>query len=146
MANQLVGGWMNGSDIEKWLIEQDKDFGKIAKHLEFLSKNNELLKTKLSENEVQVEKMKTAEKELRKILKEEQDTKGITAKQYEKKLNDQKTELQNKINSLEAEIKNLSQIKQNLEEKNQSLKNLYENNEKIVVELSTKHFNFFSKK
>lgn len=136
MANQLVGGWLNGSDLEKWLIEQDKDLNKIAKHLEYLSKQNELLKSKLNDNEAQITRMTANEKDLKKSLKEELETREITAKQYEKKLSDLKNDLQTKINNLELELKNLTQLKISLEQKNESLKNLYENNEKIVIELS----------
>lgn len=52
MSNQLVGGWLSGPDLEKWLIEQDKDLNRISKQLDFLTKNNELMQTKLKENEV----------------------------------------------------------------------------------------------
>ena len=136
MANQLIGGWLNGPDLEKWLIEQDKDLNKIAKQLEFLSKNNELLKTKMSENEANMERITNNEKEIKKSLKEEQDLRSITMKQYEKKISDQKTELQAKISSLENDIKTFNQLKISLEQKYESLKNLNDNNEKIIVELS----------
>lgn len=138
MANQLVGGWLNGDDLNKWLLEQDKDLTRIGKQLEFLSKNNELLKTKLAENESLVTKMTNAEKDLKKALKEEQETKNITVKQYEKKLTDQKYELNRKIAALDAEVANLNKIKATLEEKYETLKNLNENNEKIIIELSTR--------
>lgn len=52
MSNQLVGGWLSGPDLEKWLIEQDKDLNRISKQLDFLTKNNELMQTKLQTNEV----------------------------------------------------------------------------------------------
>lgn len=52
MSNQLVGGWLSGPDLEKWLIEQDKDLNRISKQLDFLTKNNELMQSKLKENEV----------------------------------------------------------------------------------------------
>lgn len=52
MSNQLVGGWLSGPDLEKWLIEQDKDLNRISKQLDFLTKNNELIQSKLKENEV----------------------------------------------------------------------------------------------
>ncbi|CAF0817787.1 unnamed protein product [Brachionus calyciflorus] len=136
MANQLVGGWLSGQDLEKWLVEQDKDLTKISKQIEFLSKNNELLKNKINENEETIKKMSQSEKDLKKELRDEKDTREITVKQYEKKLNDLKMETQKKITNLESEIKNLNQIKINLEEKNENLKNLYDNNEKIVVELN----------
>ena len=136
MANQLIGGWLNGPDLEKWLIEQDKDLNKIAKQLEFLSKNNELLKTKMSENEANMERITNNEKEIKKSLKEEQDLRSITMKQYEKKMSDQKVELQAKISSLENDIKTFNQLKISLEQKYDSLKNLNDNNEKIIVELS----------
>lgn len=143
MANQLVGGWLSGSDLEKWLLEQDKDLSKISKQIDFLTKNNELLKSKLSENEEIIKKSNQTEKEIKKELKEEKDTREIIVKQYEKKINDSKTEMHKKINSLENEIKNLKQTVSNLEEKNQNLNNLYDNNEKIVVELSKLCFLLF---
>jgi hypothetical protein len=136
MANQLIGGWLSGPDLEKWLVEQDKDLNKIAKQLEFLSKNNELLKTKMVENEASMEKMANSEKEMKKTLKEEQELRSITMKQYEKKMSDQKAELQAKINGLENDLKNFNQLKISLEQKYDSLKNLNDNNEKIIVELS----------
>jgi chromosome segregation ATPase len=136
MASQLVGGWLSGDDLDKWLIEQDKDLARIAKQLEFLSKNNDLLKTKLSDNEAAMAKLSSSEKELKKTIKEEQETKMVTVKQYEKKLTDQKTELNAKIAGLEAELANLSRLKNNLEQKFDALKNLNESNEKIIIELS----------
>lgn len=80
--------------------------------------------------------MSQAEKELKKTLKEDQDSRAIMAKQYEKKLADQKTELNGKIKSLEGDLANLKKIKTSLEEKYEALKNLNDNNEKIIVELS----------
>lgn len=80
--------------------------------------------------------MVQAEKELKKTLKEEQESRVITTKQYEKKLTDQKSELNGKILSLESELTNLRKIKTSLEEKYEALKNLNDNNEKIIVELS----------
>lgn len=136
MANQLVGGWLSGPELEKWLAEQDKDLSRISKQIEFLSKNNDLLKSKLNENEGIIKKLNQSEKDTKKELKEEKDNREIIIKQYEKKIGDTKTEMKTKISGLESEIKNLNQIVSNLEEKNQNLKSLYENNEKIVVELS----------
>lgn len=80
--------------------------------------------------------MSQAEKELKKTLKEDQDSRAIMAKQYEKKLADQKTDLNGKIKSLEGDLANLKKIKLSLEEKYEALKNLNDNNEKIIVELS----------
>jgi hypothetical protein len=80
--------------------------------------------------------MVQAEKELKKTLKEEQESRVITTKQYEKKLTDQKSELNGKILSLESDLTNLKKIKTSLEEKYEALKNLNDNNEKIIVELS----------
>jgi chromosome segregation ATPase len=136
LANQLVGGWLSGSDLEKWLAEQDKDLSKLSKQLEFLSKNNELLKAKMSDNEALMSKMSTAEKELKKTLKDEQEMRSITMKQYEKKLSDQRNELESKVKALECEINNLSQLKLSLENKYECLTNLNDNNEKIINELS----------
>lgn len=136
MASQLAGGWLSGSDLDKWLVEQDKDLTKISKQLEYLSKNNELLKTKLADNDTLIVKMQETEKEVRKQLKDEQDSQSITMKQYEKKLTDQKTELQAKIKGLETENKSLLDLKTSLDQKYENLKNLHENNEKIITELS----------
>jgi len=141
MANQLVGGWLSGSDLEKWLAEQDKDLSKLAKQLEFLCKNNELLKVKMSDNEALVSKMSTADKELKKTLKDEQEMRSITMKQYEKKLSDQRNELESKLKAFECETNNLNQLKLSLENKYECLKNLNDNNEKIINELS--NFLFF---
>jgi hypothetical protein len=135
-GSQLAGGWLNGNDLEKWLTEQDKDLGKIAKQLEFMSKNNELLKTKLAETEASMQKFSTVEKELKKSLKEEQELRTIQMKQYEKKIADQKTELQAKITALETDLSQLNAIKVNLEQRFESMKSLNDNNEKIIVELS----------
>jgi hypothetical protein len=140
MANQLVGGWLSGSDLEKWLAEQDKDLSKLAKQLEFLTKNNELLKAKMSDNEALMSKMSTAEKELKKTLKDEQEMRSITMKQYEKKLSDQRSELESKVKALECEMGNLNQLKLSLENKYECLKNLNDNNEKIITELSKFYF------
>ena len=52
MASQLVGGWLSGPELERWLQEQDKDLGRIGKQLEFMTKNNQMLRAKLAENEV----------------------------------------------------------------------------------------------
>jgi DNA repair exonuclease SbcCD ATPase subunit len=142
-GSQLTGGWLNGPDMDKWLAEQDKDLAKIGKHLEFVSKNNELLKVKLSESEAAGQKYVTLEKELKKTLKDEQELRTIQMKQYEKKIADQKAELQAKIASLETELGQLKAIKVNLEQKFESLKNLNDNNEKIIVELSKISFVYF---
>ena len=136
MSNQLIGGWLSGPELEKWLIEQDRDFSKISKQLEYLTKNNQLLKSKLEENELAITRLQNVEKELRKSLKEEKDSQGITMKQYEKKLVEQKSELDLKIKNLESEIKSLSDLKKSLDQKYENLKNLHDNNEKIIVELS----------
>ncbi len=136
MANQLIGGWLNGSDLEKWLNEQDKDLAKIGKQLEFLTKNNELLKVKISEHESIISKMTQSDKELKKNFKDEQELRHIQMKQYEKKLADQKNELENKIKTLETELNNINLVKKNLDEKYENLKMLNENNEKIITELS----------
>ena len=136
MANQLVGGWLSGPDLEKWLLEQNKDLSRISKQLEYLSKNNELTKTKLTETETKMTKMQTDEKELKKSLKEEQDLRSITMKQYEKKLADQKADHDNKMARLESELSSLNNLKISLEGKYESLKNLNDNNEKIIIELS----------
>ena len=61
-----AGGWLSGADLERWLAEQDKDLGKVAKQLEFLNKNSELLKGKLVESEATIQRMLTAEKEAKK--------------------------------------------------------------------------------
>jgi hypothetical protein len=136
MANQLVGGWLSGQDLEKWLLEQNKDLSRISKQLEFLSKNNELLKSKMSENDAKMNKMQSDEKELKKTLKDEQELRSITMKQYEKKMNDQKVEYENKLKLLENELNSLNNLKISIEEKYESLKNLNDNNEKIIIELS----------
>ncbi len=136
MANQLVGGWLSGQDLEKWLLEQNKDLSRISKQLEFLSKNNELLKSKMSENDAKMNKMQSDEKELKKTLKDEQELRSITMKQYEKKMNDQKVEYENKLKLLENELSSLNNLKISIEEKYESLKNLNDNNEKIIIELS----------
>jgi hypothetical protein len=136
MANQLVGGWLSGQDLEKWLLEQNKDLSRISKQLEFLSKNNELLKSKMSENDTKMNKMQSDEKELKKTLKDEQELRSITMKQYEKKMNDQKVEYENKLKLLENELNSLNNLKISIEEKYESLKNLNDNNEKIIIELS----------
>lgn len=136
MANQLVGGWLSGTELEKWLVEQDKDLSKISKQIEFLSKNNDLLKSKLSDYEDTIKKLNQSEKDIKKELKEEKDNREIIVKQYEKKIGDTKIDMKTKISCLETEIKSLKQNVSNLEENNLNLKNLYENNEKIVIELS----------
>ena len=136
MSNQLIGGWLSGSELERWLIEQDRDFGKISKQLEYLTKNNQLLKSKLEEGEQAITRLQNVEKELRKNVKEEKDSQGITMKQYEKKLVEQKSELDLRIKNLESEIKSLSDLKKSLDQKYENLKNLHDNNEKIIVELS----------
>ena len=102
MSNQLIGGWLSGSELERWLIEQDRDFGKISKQLEYLTKNNQLLKSKLEEGEQAITRLQNVEKELRKNVKEEKDSQGITMKQYEKKLVEQKSELDLRIKNLET--------------------------------------------
>jgi hypothetical protein len=135
-GNQLASGWLNGNDLERWLTEQDKDLGKIANHLEFVSKNNDLLKDKLSETETAMQKFSTVEKEMKRTLKDEQELRTIQMKQYEKKLADQKSELQAKIASLETELGQLNAVKNNLEQRFESMKNLNDNNEKIIIELS----------
>lgn len=136
MANQIVGGWLNGQDLEKWLLEQDKDLNRIAKQLEYLGKNNELLKAKLTESEENLSKTKNVEKDLRKNLKDEENIRTTTVKHYEKKLQDQKFEMQSTINSLENELKQLKELKLNLEERIEHFKSLNDNNEKIINELS----------
>lgn len=136
MANQLAGGWLSGSDLEKWLIEQDKDLNKISKQLEYLSKNNDLLKTKIIDNEAFIQKLQESDKDLKKMLKEEQESQSITMKQYEKKLSEQKNDLQTKLKNLELENKTLCDLKNSLDQKYEKLTNLHENNEKIIVELS----------
>jgi hypothetical protein len=52
LSNQLSGGWLSGADLDKWLVEQDKDLTRIAKQLDYLTKNNELIQAKLNDNEV----------------------------------------------------------------------------------------------
>lgn len=88
--------------------------------------------------------MSQLEKELKKNIKEEQDSRSITMKQYEKKLADQKSELGAKITSLETDLSNLKKIKTSLEEKYEALKKLNDNNEKIIIELSTFQFELAS--
>jgi hypothetical protein len=136
MASQLVGGWLSGPDLEKWLIEQDKDLNKLSKQIDYLSKNNELLKAKLTDNEALVQKMQETEKEIKRLLKQEQDSQSITMKQYEKKLLDQKNDMQTMIDSLKIENQKLTDLKISIDQKYDNLKNLHENNEKIIVELS----------
>jgi hypothetical protein len=46
LSNQIVGGWLSGTDLDKWLTEQDKDLNKLSKQLDYLTKNNNLLKVK----------------------------------------------------------------------------------------------------
>jgi chromosome segregation ATPase len=136
MANQLIGGWLIGADLDKWLVEQNKDLNKLAKQLEYLSKNNELLKTKLKENEANMDKIVSGEKEIRKTLKEEQESRSIVVKQYEKKLAEQRSDMQAKINKLEEEVKNFTNMNNTLGEKCSKLKSLCDNNDKIISELS----------
>lgn len=136
LSNGVQHGWLNGSDLDKWLTEQDKDLARIAKQLEFITTNNKLLKDKLAENELNMQKVVASEKETKKSLKEEQELRTIQMKQYEKKLSDQKTEMQSKITSLEGEVNRLSQLKSSLEQKNEQIKQLNDKNEKIIVELS----------
>lgn len=136
MANQLVGGWLSGPELDKWLIEQDKDLIRISKQLEFLSKNNDMLKGKISENEARTSKLVTVEKELKKDLQNEKDSQVITMKQYEKKLSSQRAELEDKIKGLETEVKTLGNLKTSLDEKYEKLKNLHENNESIIAQLN----------
>ena len=131
-----MGGWLSGDDLDKWLGEQDKDLVKVSKQLEFLAKNNDLLKSKLVENEANLAKLQSCEKELRKSLKEEEESRAITMKQYEKKLADQKNEFQNKINGLEVDLANLTNLNKELEQKVASLKICNQKNENIIIELS----------
>ena len=136
MSNQLVGGWLSGAELDKWLIEQDKDLARVSKQLEFLSKNNEMLKAKITENEVKTVKLVNVEKELKKNLQNEKDSQAVTMKQYEKKLDIQRIELEEKIKGLETEVKTLANLKTSLDEKYDKLNNLHENNENIIVQLN----------
>ena len=135
-GSQLNGGWLNGQDLEKWLAEQDKDLAKIAKQLEFMSKNSEMLRAKLAESEAAVQNALGGERELRKTLREEQELRVIQMKQYEKKLSDQKSEFQAKVSNLEAELATFNTVKSNLEQRLQSVSSLNDKNEKIIIELS----------
>lgn len=135
LPNQIVG-WLNSADIERWLLEQDKDLNRVSKQLEFLSKNGELLKEKLQEAEETINKLNSNEKEFKKTLKDEQDTRSTLMKQYEKKLSDQKNEFNLQIKSIEENYNNLKQIKENLESQIIHLENINKENERIIKELS----------
>lgn len=136
MSSQLIGGWLSGPELERWLQEQDKDLARVAKQLEFMSKNSQMLKAKLAESEVSMGKAQQSERELKKAVREEKEATGTLMRQYERKLSDQRSELEASVKGLQAEVKSLSDLKTSLDQKYENLKNLHENNEKIIVELS----------
>jgi hypothetical protein len=135
LTNQTVG-WLNSTDIERWMLEQDKDLTKISKQLEYLSKNGELLKEKLQESENNLSKFQATEKDLKKSLRDEQEIRTTIMKQFEKKMNDQKNELNLQFKSLENEFNNLKQFKENLESQVENLESIKIENERIINELS----------
>jgi chromosome segregation ATPase len=128
VSNHSIG-WLNASDMSQWLIEQDKDLTKLGKHIEFLSKNNEIIKTKLAECDNSIADLNENEKSMKKQLKESEDIRSTILKQYEKKLNDQKNELNN-------QIKQLNKAKDGLESEIASLKTAKKESESRIDELS----------
>jgi len=136
LSDQILGGWLSGSELEKWLEEQDKDLERISKQLEFLGKNNSLIKTKLEEKESELDRANKAKETLRKEAKDLGEEKVVLMKQYEKRLMEQKLEMESKIGKLEKEIGSLGDLKKSLDEKYENLKKLYENNENIIAELT----------
>jgi DNA repair exonuclease SbcCD ATPase subunit len=129
-------GWLSANDTTQWLNEQDKDLSKLGKHLEFLSKNNEILKAKISEFEDGISKLTEAEKELKKQLKEAEDVRATIMKQYEKKLVDQKTELNVQISNKDNQFKQLNKSKEALDSQIALLNTIKQENEKTINELS----------
>jgi hypothetical protein len=126
-------GWLSANDMTQWLNEQDKDISKLGKHLEFLSKNNEILKSRVAECETNVSKMTDNEKELRKELKDAEGVRSTMLKQYEKKLTDQKADL-------DHQIKQLTKTKETLESQVSTLKTTKQENEKTIDGLSRLKF------
>ncbi len=136
MSDRLVGGWLSGPELDKWLGEQDKDLGRIGKQLEFLNKNNGLLKAKLEEKETELGRLGAARDTLRKEVKEAGEEKAVLMRQYERRLAEQKGEMEGRIGQLEKEVGSLGDLKKSLDEKYENLKRLYENNESIIGELT----------
>lgn len=136
LGSQIVAGWLNSSDLERWMNEQEKDLNKISKHFEFLSKNNEILKAKINEVESTLTKALNNEKELKAKLKEEKETLGIQMRQYEKKLADQRGDFEVKMRKIEGELLNVAKIKENLDAQVKSLEDVNEKNVQTIEELS----------
>jgi hypothetical protein len=85
---------------------------------------------------VSVGKLEQSERDLKRAVKEEKDSVAVVMKQYEKRLSDQRAELEASVGALQAEVKSLGDLKTSLDQKYENLRNLHENNEKIIVELS----------
>ena len=141
LTNQTIG-WLNSTDIERWLLEQEKDLSKLSKQLEYWTKNSELLKDKLQESENNLAKVVNNEKELKKSIKDEQEIRTTIMKQYEKKLTDQKNEFGLQFKVQEDEYNNLKEIKDNLDKQIANLECIKRENERIINELSMENFIF----
>ena len=135
LTNQTIG-WLNAPDIERWLLEQEKDLTKLSKQLEYWTKNSELMKNKWQDSENNLTKLSANEKDLKKAIKDEQEIRATMMKQYEKKLLDQKNELNQQFKSLEEEHRTLRLIKENLESQISNLESIKMENERIINELS----------
>lgn len=103
--------------MNSWLESQSKDFDRLAKHLEYL--NNTLNKTKndldLSENNCK--KLNEKIENLQKMILNEKELKRKSEDNYEKKLNEVKTENDRCQLNLNEQIKLLTKEKMNFEQK-----------------------------
>jgi hypothetical protein len=140
LGSQIVSGWLNSSDLERWMNEQEKDLNKISKNIEYLNKNNLLLKTKINEVESSLTKALNTEKDLKAKLKEEKDTIGIQMRQYEKKLADQREEFESKIRKIEGDLLNMTKIKESLDAQVTSLEDINKKYEQTIEDLSKNNF------
>ena len=128
------------------MLEQEEenhkkdDLNKLSKQLEYWTKNSELMKDKWQDSENNLAKLVTNEKDMKKSIKDEQEIRTTMMKQYERKLADQKLELNLQFKSLDDDYKNLKQIKENLESQIANLESIKIENERIINELSTSLF------
>ena len=94
-----------------------------------MNKNNQLLKTKLNENEIAINNMLNNEKDFKKAVKEEQEIRKTTVKQYEQKILEISKDYESKIDKLMNDIRiSLCDC--------EKLKLINENNDKLIKELS----------
>ena len=141
LQTQTAESWLNADEMREWTSEQSKDLARLAAHMDVLVKSNEALKARLAECESLQGKMASAEKELKKSIRDEQDIRATLVRQYEKKLADQRGELDKHKAKLESELKQLQAANEQLTNGYDNAKWLIAKNEKSSQEMSkSSHF------